>query len=101
MKGKEFAALYNAEPDKQAALNAIQNNYILEFKRLMKVRKAKDIHEIANVYCELENKWMAFCLRVNEVAEETYHDFMREAIPVLSMQILKYLEAPELFKPNC
>lgn len=92
MKGKELADIYNQEPNKDVALNAVKQNYILSFKNLTKERKPKEVHEFANIYCELENKWMAFCLRVSDVPVETFREFMSPAFPLLSVQILKHLE---------
>lgn len=94
MKAKALAVIYNDATDKETALKSIKENFILEFKRLRNIRPSSEIHQVANIYCELEVKWMAFSLRT-DVDEEQFHEFMAEAYPVQYANIKTYLNIEE------
>lgn len=90
MKAKQLAYLYNLRIDKIFTLNAIQRNFISEFRRTCEKRKAYEYAEIAQIYIELEIKWMAFSIRTG-VAEKIFHEFMAKAYPIDTKKLFKIL----------
>jgi len=68
MKAKEYAERYLSAEDKRTELVKIAREFILEIRTIAEQRKAKKDMALVAIVKEQEQKWKAFCKRVNDPA---------------------------------